>query len=120
MLTWIERAHKPLLPVLIFHEAFALALRDDEEVVVFFTLLNLDLLWLTHHQFNLCYHIVFHVGVQGENQVLLKLLREDKSGHFFLEAGADHFEKFTQLVLMIERLLDVLQVRDDSILDLLR
>ena len=52
--------------MLILHEALALALGDDEEVVVLLTLLDLDFLWLTHHEFNLGDHIVFHVRIERE------------------------------------------------------
>ena len=47
--------------MLVLHEAFALSLGDDEEVVVLLALLYLDFFWLAHHEFNFGYHIVFDV-----------------------------------------------------------
>ena len=61
VLTRVECADKSLLPVLVLHEAFTLTLGNDEEVIVFFALLDLDFLWLTHDKFNLGYHVVFYV-----------------------------------------------------------
>ena len=85
VLPWVQRAHKSLLPVLILDEALTLALGNNEKVIGGLSLLDLDLLRLTHHQLNLCYHIVFDVGVEGEDKVLLELLREDEPCNFFLE-----------------------------------
>ena len=119
VLTWADRAHEPLLPVLVLDEALALALCNDEEVVVFLALLDLYLLRLAHHELNLRDHVVLHVRVEREDQVLFELLREDEPGHFLFERGTDHLEEFSKLVLMVQGLLDVLKVRDDSVLDLL-
>ena len=52
--------------MLVLHEAFALALGDNEEVEVFLTLLNLYFLWLAHHELNLGDNIVFHVRIERE------------------------------------------------------
>ena len=64
VLSWVYCALESFLPMLILHEAFALALGNDEEVVVLLTLLNLDFFWLAHHELNLGDHIVFHVGIE--------------------------------------------------------
>ena len=110
MLAWVDCALESLLPVLILDKAFALSFRNDEEVIVCLALLNLYLFWLAHHELNFGYHVVFDVRIQRKNQVLLQLLGEDESRNLLLEAGADHFEELSELVLMIKRLLNVLQV----------
>ena len=61
MLPRVDRALESFLPMLVLHEAFALSLGDDEEVVVLLALLYLDFFWLAHHEFNFGYHIVFDV-----------------------------------------------------------
>ena len=49
MLSGVERANEPLLPMLILDEAFTFSLRDNEEVICCLALLNFDLLGLAHH-----------------------------------------------------------------------
>ena len=120
MLTWIDCALESLLPVLILDEALTLTFCNDKEIIICLALLNLDLFRLTHHELDFGYHIVFNVWIQGKDQVLLELLWEDESSYLLLEAGADHFEELSKLILMIKCLLNVLQVRDDPVLDLLR
>ena len=66
MLSRVDCALESFLSVLVLHEALALALGDNEEVVVLLTLLNLDFLWLAHHELNLGDHIVFHVRIERE------------------------------------------------------
>ena len=82
MLTWVDSTLESLLPVLIFHEALALTLGNDEEVVILFTLLNLDFLRLAHDELNLSDHVVFHVRIEREDQILLQLLGEDEPSLF--------------------------------------
>ena len=117
MLTRVEGANESLLTIFILHEALALALCNDVEVISGLSLLNLDLLRLTHHELNLCDHVVLHFRVQSENQVLLELLAEDEPRYLLLERRADHFKEITQLILLIKRLLNVLQVGDNTILN---
>ena len=74
MLPRVECSDEPLLSVLILNEAFTLALRDDEEIISRLSLLNLNLLRLTHDKLNLRNNVVFDFRVQGEDQVLLELL----------------------------------------------
>ena len=64
VLSRVDCALESFLSVLVLHEALALALGDNEEVVVLLTLLNLDFLWLAHHELNLGDHIVFHVRIE--------------------------------------------------------
>ena len=66
VLSRVDCALESFLSVLVLHEAFALSLGDNEEVVVLLTLLNLDFLWLAHHELNLGDHIVFHVRIERE------------------------------------------------------
>ena len=74
MLSRVECSDEPLLSVLILNEAFTLTLRDDEEIISRLSLLNLNLLRLTHDKLNLRNNVVFDFRVQGEDQVLLELL----------------------------------------------
>ena len=108
MLSGVERANEPLLPMLILDEALTFSLRDNEEVIRRFSLLNFDLLGLAHHQLNLRDHVVFDFRVESKDQVLLQLFRKDEACHLFLERGTDHPEELTKLILMIKCLLDVL------------
>ena len=119
VLARVEGTHEVLLPLLVFHETLALTLRYDKEIECRLALLNFDFFRLTHDKFDFSYHVVFNLLVESKDQILLKLLRENESGDFFFEGWTDHSEKLTQLVLVIQCLLNVLQVRDDSILDLL-
>ena len=74
MLAWVDCALESLLPMLILDEAFTLSLRNDEEVIVCLALLNLDLFRLAHHELDFGNHVVFDVGIEREDQVLLQLL----------------------------------------------
>lgn len=120
MLPRVEWSDKTLLSIFILDKTFALAFRDNKEVAIIFALLNFDLLWGRHDELNFGDDKVFDFLIESKNYVLLKLLREDKSGDFLFERGTDHSKKLPQLILMIQRLLNVLQITDDPILDLLR
>ena len=108
MLSGVQGANEMLLALLVFHETLTFTFSDDEKVECSFALLNFDFFWLRHDKFNLCDNVVFNFLIKCEDQVLFELLREDKPRHFLLERGTDHAEKLTQLVLVVERLLDVL------------
>jgi len=71
--------------MLILNEALTLTFGDDKEILVSLALLDFDLLRLAHHKLDFCDDIVFNFRVKRENQVLLQLLAEDKSGYLFLE-----------------------------------
>ena len=85
MLPGIESTHESFLPMLILNEALTLTFGDDKEILVSLALLDFDLLGLAHHKLDFCDDIVFNFRVKCENQVLLQLLAEDKSGYLFLE-----------------------------------
>ena len=117
---WVECAHKTFLPVLVFDEALALALRNDIEVEGLFALLNLDFFWLRHHQLNLLNHEFLEVIVQAEDRVRLQHACKDKSSDLLLEGRRDQVEELAEFVLVVEGLLNVLQVTNNFGLDFLR
>ena len=120
MLPRLQCSYESFLSLFILNPALAFAFRYDKEVVGLLALLNFDLFRLTHHKLNLRYHVVFDLRIESKDQVLLQLLSEDEACDFLLQARTDHFEKFAELVLVVQRLLDVLEVGDDPVLDLLR
>lgn len=110
VLARLQHTNETLFSLLVLDPALAFALSDDEKVKRCFTLLDLDLLRLAHDEFDFSDHVVLDLGVERKDQVLLELLGEDEPRDFFFQARADHLEEFTKLILMVERLLDVLQV----------
>ena len=110
MLAWVQRTDKPLCSVFIFDQTFTFTFCNNEKVIRSFALLNLNFLRLTHHKLNFCDYVVLYLAIQGKNQVLLQLFAENEASDLFLQGWTDHFEELSQLTLLIERLLDILQV----------
>lgn len=84
MLTWAESSDESFLTVLIFDETFTFPFGNDEEIIGGFTLLDLDLFRLAHDELNFDNHIVFDLWVEGEDEILFQLLREDEACYLFL------------------------------------
>ena len=96
--------------MLVLDKAFALTLGNDVKIVSGLSLLDLDFLRLAHDKFNFGDHVVFDLLVECKDDVLLQLLGEDESRHGLFERWTDHSEKLTELVLVVQSLLDILQV----------
>lgn len=85
----------------VLDEAFAVTLRNDEEVIGCLALLYFDFFGLAHDKLNFGDDVVFNFRIESEDQILLQLLWEDKSSNFLFKRGADHLKELVKFVLVI-------------------
>ena len=113
-------AYETLFFTFILNIAFTLTFRNQIKVIGLIALGDLYLLWWTNLQLDFTDYVVFHILVAAEDHASFKCKSEDELLDFLSQSRADSGKEGVNFSLLFLGYVDVVQVRNDSVLDVPR
>ena len=110
-------AYKSLFFTFILNITFALTLGNQIKVICLIALGNLYLLRWTNLQLDFTDYVVLHILVAAKDHASFKSKCEDKLLDFFSQSRANSGKEGVNFSLLFLRYVDVVQIGDDSVLD---